>query len=116
LEPYYAHLQALPGAEQAFLFKRVNERVWSDSQRQAFLSSLRSLARGLPARQKDLPNQLKESDVPTLALWGEADRINPPANGQRLVELQPSVRLVLVPDAGHNVHQERPAEVLSAMV
>ncbi|MEJ2733413.1 MAG: alpha/beta hydrolase [Anaerolineae bacterium] len=48
-------------------------------------------------------------------LWGEADRMMPVENGQALVELQPTARLVVVPGAGHNVHQEDPETVVEAI-
>jgi pimeloyl-ACP methyl ester carboxylesterase len=32
-----------------------------------------------------------------------------------LVKLQPTARLVIVPNAGHNVHQENPGAVLGAL-
>ncbi len=115
LEPYYSHLDRLPEVDQEFLFQRVNERVWSDGQRRAFLSAFRRLARWIPGQQRDLPSRLAELDVPTLVVWGEADRINTVANGHALVELQPTARLFVVPDGGHNVHQEQPEAVLAAI-
>jgi len=53
LEAYYNRLEDLPQADRDFLFQRVNERVWSDGQRRGFLSTLRSLARWMPAQQKN---------------------------------------------------------------
>ena len=43
------------------------------------------------------------------------DAPNPVANGRLLAELQPATRLVVVPGAGHNVHQEDPDSVLAAI-
>jgi len=115
LLPYYGDLDALPEADCAFLFRRVNERVWSNKQRQAFLAVFRHLAWWLPAQQRGLEDRLRALDVPTTAIWGEMDQLNDVANGRGLVELQPSARLVVVPGAGHNVQQERPQAVLSAI-
>jgi pimeloyl-ACP methyl ester carboxylesterase len=120
LEPYYRNLDHLLGAEgrtveREFLFQRVNERVWSDGQRRAFLSAFRYLARWIPGQQRNLPSRLATLDVPTLVLWGEADRMAPVENGHALVELQSTARLVIVPGAGHNVHQEEPEAVVEAL-
>ena len=115
LRPYYGDLDRLPEADRDFLFQRVNERVWSDGQRRAFFSTFRGLARWLPAQQRTLPARLAASEVPTTAIWGELDRMNSVESGRRLVELQPTARLVVVPGAGHNVHQENPDAVLGAI-
>jgi pimeloyl-ACP methyl ester carboxylesterase len=115
LRPYYSALDRLPEADRTFLFRRVNERVWSDGQRRAFLSTLRHLARSLPAQQQEGPTRLAKLELPTMVVWGELDRINPIENGRAVTELQPNARLVVVPDAGHNVHQENPQAVLTAI-
>jgi pimeloyl-ACP methyl ester carboxylesterase len=115
LLPYYSDFESLPQMERDFLYQRVNQRVWSDGQRDAFLSTLRNMARWLPAQQKSLSSQLESFEVPTLAIWGEADQISDIANGHALKRLQPSARLVAVPGAGHNLHQENPQAVLEAL-
>jgi len=89
--------------------------VWSERQRRAYFYALRGLARWLPAQQKTLPARLADWQIPTTILWGEADRINPPANAQALARLIPAARLVLVPQAGHNLQQEQPQAVLVAL-
>lgn len=115
LEPYYHRLKDLPQADRDFLYQRVNERVWSDGQRRGFLSTLRGMVRWLPAVQKGLPDRLSNSHIPTTIIWGENDRIMPVQAAHTLARLLPDARLVVVPGAGHNVHQEKPevvAEVL----
>jgi pimeloyl-ACP methyl ester carboxylesterase len=115
LKPYYHSLDSLPDAERAFLFQRVNERVWSDGQRRAFFSTMRSLAGWLPSQQRGLPERLVRLETPTLVVWGEADQINPVENGRLLAAAQPSSRLVVVPGAGHNLQQEAPQALLDAL-
>lgn len=115
LQPFYANLAGLPEAEREFLFARVNQRVWSDRQRRAYFFALRGLARWLPAQQRTLPQRLAGWQMPTTILWGERDRVNPPANGKALAELLPSARLVIVPGGGHNLPQEQPAPVIQAL-
>lgn len=115
LRAYYGDLDRLPEADRQFLFERVNERVWSDGQRRAFLSTYRQLARSLPALQRGLAARLSQIQIHTQAIWGERDQVNPAENGRALQKLQPDVRLAIVPGAGHNVHQETPDQVLEAI-
>ncbi|SDC09443.1 Pimeloyl-ACP methyl ester carboxylesterase [Geodermatophilus telluris] len=57
--------------------------------------------------------------VPTLVLTGDADKMIPKAHSDTLVELLggegPTVEYVVVPDAGHLVTLEKPAEVTRAL-
>lgn len=112
LAPYYHDLAAISSADQAFLFQRVNQRVWSDGQRRAFLSTIRNLARWLPAQQRGLPEALGKLRLPTEVIWGKDDQINNVENGRWLAEIQPTARLTEIPSAGHNLHQEKPISVL----
>lgn len=115
LEPYYSHLDRLPEADREFLFRRVNERVWSDGQRRAFFSALRHLAGQASRGQRPLAERLAGLQVPTLVLWGQDDRIASIENGRAVAELQPQARLVVVPGAGHDLHQEQPEAVAAAI-
>lgn len=115
LRPYYADLDAMPEADRDFLYRRVNQRVWSDSQRRAYFSVLRQLALWSPRQQKALPERLGRCQTPTLVLWGEHDRIVSLEAAQALIRLQHSARLVTIPEAGHLPHQERPQAVLDAI-
>lgn len=115
LAPFYRNLDSLPATEQEFLYQRVNERVWDDSQRYAFFSILRNMARWVPRQQQGLPTQLAATTVPAMAIWGAEDQMNSIQNGRKLVELQPNAELIIIPDAGHNVHQEEPGAVLDAI-
>jgi pimeloyl-ACP methyl ester carboxylesterase len=116
LEAYYYNLPALPQVDRDFLYQRVNERVWSDGQRQGFLATLRGLVSWLPAQQKRLPAQLQGWNTPTTVIWGENDQVNPVANARALVALLPSARLVLVPAAGHNLQQEKAGLVVQEIL
>lgn len=107
LTPYYNRLEDLPQTDRDFLFQRVNERVWSDGQRQGFLSTLRNLAVWISSQQKGLPTRLGDWNIPTTVIWGEKDRINSVANAHALIEMIASARLVIVPGAGHNIQQEK---------
>lgn len=115
LRAYYRDLAALPELERQFLFERVNQRVWSNTQRAAYLGVLRAAAAWLPRQQAGLPARLAANRVTTLLVWGEQDALLPPDNGRRLAALQPHTRLVTLPGAGHNLQQEQPAKLLAAL-
>jgi pimeloyl-ACP methyl ester carboxylesterase len=115
LRPYYADLDVMPKADRDFLYRRVNQRVWSNSQRRAYFSVLRQLALWSPGQQKKLPERLGRCQTPTLVLWGEHDHIVSIEAAQALIRQQPGARLVTVPGAGHLPHQERPQAVMDAI-
>jgi pimeloyl-ACP methyl ester carboxylesterase len=52
--------------------------------------------------------------TPTLILWGQHDALAPVAAGEALAALVPSAELRAL-DAGHNLHQERPGEVIDSI-
>lgn len=116
LRPYYRHLESLPQEEQQFLFLRVNQRVWDDDQRYAYLSTLRNLAPFITRQQKGLPERLSNLDLPTLILWGEDDRILPASNGKAAAATQPSARFVTLAAACHLPQQECPQAVLQVIL
>jgi pimeloyl-ACP methyl ester carboxylesterase len=59
-----------------------------------------------------LSNRLHRIAAPALVIWGEDDRLVPPAHGQRYAELLPGARgLNVVRNAGHSVIAEKPAAV-----
>jgi pimeloyl-ACP methyl ester carboxylesterase len=64
-----------------------------------------------------LPALLGEVRVPTLVVWGEADRVVPLDVGRRFVEILPEARLEVLAGAGHFVDLEEPdrlAELIEA--
>jgi 2-succinyl-6-hydroxy-2,4-cyclohexadiene-1-carboxylate synthase len=67
-----------------------------------------------PGRQSPLWNDLSDLAMPTLLLTGALDPKYPDVTA-RSAERIPDARRVLVPDAGHNVHAERPAAYRQAV-
>lgn len=62
-----------------------------------------------------LLGRLASVATPTLAVWGEADRIADPAVGRSFAAAIPGARFVLLPRAGHLPQLEQP-EALAAVV
>jgi pimeloyl-ACP methyl ester carboxylesterase len=58
-----------------------------------------------------LARRLDRIRAPTLVVWGEQDRLVPPAHGEAYASGIPGARLELIPECGHLPHLER-ADVL----
>lgn len=71
---------------------------------------LEALARLLADRRKDRPVDVRRVTAPTLILWGASDTWLRPALGERLTAQLPDARLVVLPQAGHLLPEERPEE------
>ena len=54
--------------------------------------------------------------IPTLILWGEDDRIFPPAYGESWAKAIAGARLVVLPRCGHLPIQERPEDFAATVV
>lgn len=64
-----------------------------------------------PRSAEDLSHRLRHLDVPTLLLWGDADPLSPVAVGQKLAELLPRSKLVVIPGGTHDLVLERASEI-----
>lgn len=62
-----------------------------------------------------LARRLSRISCPTLVLWGERDRLAPPAYGKKYAELIPGARFETIPDAGHLGVVEHPEKVAEAL-
>ena len=62
-----------------------------------------------------LERWLHRVNVPTHVIWGEDDRIIPPAYAEAFHRLIPSSTLTMIPNAGHLPHLERAPAVAEAM-
>jgi len=68
------------------------------------------LAMSRDSGQNDVSERLGEIIAPTLVIWGEHDTWINPANGPRLQQAIAGSRLIVIPNAGHVLHEEQPAE------
>jgi len=62
-----------------------------------------------------LERWLHRVNVPTHVIWGDADRIIPPAYAEAFHRLIPGSKLTVIPNAGHLPHIERAPAVAQAM-
>jgi pimeloyl-ACP methyl ester carboxylesterase len=67
------------------------------------------------SRSSDLEEHLQEFTLPVLVVTGDSDRIVPTAQSIQLAEDLPDATLVVIPQAGHVPHEERPDLFMQAV-
>lgn len=70
---------------------------------------------GMQMFDPSLLGRLETIAVPTLVVWGEADRIVTPEYGRAIAAMIPGARFELVSDAGHLPHLEQPGATLAVI-
>ena len=84
--------------------------------RMAFIHTVRSVIDPLGQRVSAHDRLYLAGEVPTLIIWGTADRVIPVEHAYSAHELMPGSRLVIVDGAGHFLPFEHPAAFLDALV
>jgi pimeloyl-ACP methyl ester carboxylesterase len=79
------------------MIERYRDLALREGSRAATLARFRGSRGAAGAEQPDLSVLTQ----PTLVLWGEHDALISPEVGARFVEVLPSARLTVYPDAGH---------------
>lgn len=88
----------------------------SDAQtRQAFLRTLRSVVDYRGQAVSALNRLHLTSELPTMVIWGDQDRIIPIEHGYALHDARPTCRLEVLEGVGHFPHVERPTEVVDLL-
>ena len=108
LYPYYRDLEAMSEADKTFLRERVIARVESANQERGYFSTLRSMNAFFLFRRRTAVRIGLHAPGKIALLWGEQDRIFPPEKADLLRRLRPDARFILIADAGHLPHQEKP--------
>ena len=70
---------------------------------------------GLRGQREILLDRLPSLRVPTLVVWGERDRVLPPAQAQEAISRIPDGSLELIPGCGHLPQVERPDHVAQVL-
>jgi pimeloyl-ACP methyl ester carboxylesterase len=68
-----------------------------------------------PIPERGLADRLYRIKAKTVVVWGESDRLIPPVYGPAFVAGIAGATLVSIPEAGHMVILEKPAEVVAAV-
>ncbi|HEY9311688.1 alpha/beta fold hydrolase [Williamsia sp.] len=106
-----AGIQAPRADETWRSYSSLNDR----EARQAFLRTLRSVVDHRGQAVSAMNRLYLNSEMPTLLIWGEADKIIPVAHGYAAHEAIPSSRLEVLAGVGHYPHAEAPAKVVDIL-
>lgn len=101
---YYYHLGPMSAARALFSGLRVKMRA------DTHVFGFRELYTGWTVMDR-----LDEIDAPTLVLAGRHDFLSPSEHDAIITDRMPNATLEIIERAGHNAHDERPAEVLRAL-
>ncbi len=82
---------------------------------QANMAALRVFSGGPAMSDPTLRPRLAAVTAPTLALWGESDRIATPAYGKEYAASFADARFEVVAEAGHLPHLEQPAHTFALL-
>jgi pimeloyl-ACP methyl ester carboxylesterase len=94
--------------DHTLLTPAVMERSKRNRRQGGIIRPLMSLRDHLPQWESEFAPRLYAIACPTLILWGEEDRLFPPAVGREMERLIPRSILYLIPNAGHIPQWEQP--------
>jgi pimeloyl-ACP methyl ester carboxylesterase len=83
--------------------------------RRSFLATLRGVVGPSGQRVSARDRLYLASQVPTLIVWGEGDRVIPASHGREAAAQLPGSQLVMLSGVGHFPHAERPSVVAGAI-
>lgn len=63
----------------------------------------------------DVRQEARNIGTPTLLIYGQTDTATPPSYGELLASIIPNAELIVLPESGHFIHQERVYEVTDAI-
>ena len=102
-------------ANPAFVDDWVDYRVRNPINPTGYQSQL-AIGLSLLPEAAAFESRLPQVEAPTLILFGEHDRVVPPANAELLAGVLPHSRIELLPDAGHFFPFETPEAANAAVV
>jgi pimeloyl-ACP methyl ester carboxylesterase len=93
---------------------RIDLSTFSDAQKAVFAGNRAALLTygGTGMVDPTLRDRLSGITVPTLVVWGAADRMVPLAHGHAYADGIPGARLEIIPDAGHLPQLETPDKLV----
>ena len=81
---------------------------------QAFYATFKAATIGIPGFS--VKTVLPNLDIPILLIWGQQDRMVPPAIARQFAAYNPKVELLTLENAGHCPHDECPEVVNQAIL
>ena len=117
LELCYADASAIPPQRLTEAAEEVRRRSALGYASDAFLASLRGLARSYLVRgDRSLWALARRVQAPTLIVWGDRDRVVSARLAPRAARTFPDARLLVLPGVGHVAQMERPEVVARAFL
>ncbi|HSE60081.1 MAG TPA: alpha/beta fold hydrolase [Nitrospiraceae bacterium] len=101
--------------DQSMITHAVLDRSGRNRRQPGLIGPMLAIGKTLPEWESQYAPRLSEIRQPTLIIWGQEDRIFPPAVGRTLSETITGSRLMLVPRAGHIPQWEQPETVNHAI-
>lgn len=117
-----ARMIARGGLERAFhrrerITGQMIERYAAGYRRKGIASALaRTVRQILPPHAAQITARYATLSIPVLLLWGEYDRVVRHWQAEKLNRELRYSRLVILPDCGHNPHEERPQETCTLIM
>lgn len=102
-------------ADPSIITEEVLDELMLASRSEGYLAGTTSLMGQYTPPGSEIP-LLAQVRVPVLIVWGGQDRSKPEGEFEQLRELLPGSEAVLVPAAGHYVHEEAPDESAAAIL
>jgi pimeloyl-ACP methyl ester carboxylesterase len=101
--------------DQSLITPAVLDRSDRNRRQPGLIGPILAVGKTLPDWESQYAPRLHEIRQPTLIIWGEEDRVFPPAVGRSLSETITASRLTLIPRAGHIPQWEQPEPVNQAI-
>ncbi|WP_422749420.1 alpha/beta fold hydrolase [Mycobacterium sp. WMMD1722] len=106
-----AGLQSPRGAEMWSAYSSLSDAAT----RRAFIRTLRSVVDHRGQSVSALNRLHMTSELPTMVIWGDHDKIIPVDHGYAVAKLRPATRLEVLQGVGHFPHVERPYDVVELL-
>ena len=113
----YAHPEAVPAERRVEAVEEVVRRTGQGHATDAFTGSLRGLVGSFVQRgPRNLWQQARQVQAPTLLVWGQQDRLVDVSLAPRARTAFPRSRLLVLPEVGHVAQLEQPETVARAFL
>jgi pimeloyl-ACP methyl ester carboxylesterase len=101
--------------DQELVTDQLVDYVWERAQRPGGIEAAHRVLMFIAAPD-EVMHSVPAVRAPTLVVWGEDDLFFPVRLGRRLHGELPGSELAVLPDAGHMLPEERPAQLLAALL
>lgn len=109
--------QSRQANKDSAILKEMEQKLLDQLSYAGYLPALLSMLRNYPLHDLAAEYQsVGRHGIPTLLIWGSADKVIPIENADRALAAMPAATLKVVQDAGHGVVYEKPEEVNKAIV